>query len=123
MVWPQDVARRLRSMFQKREDYSLPLIESLVSAGDDGVSSTQPEGLSRTENLNLQQWSSLDSSVDSSRFSGEMSDVVSLERQRKEELAAMAPSSECSILSEGSRCTEQWVDEARRRSENERWHN
>ena len=61
--------------------------------------------------------------MDSSRFSGEMSDVVSLEQQRMEELAARAPSSESSIISEGSRRTEQWVDETRRRSEDERWPN
>ena len=61
----QDVAHRLRSMFRKREDYSLPLIESFVSAEDDGG---RREGSSSTENLILQQWSSLESSMDSSRF-------------------------------------------------------
>ena len=120
MVWPRGVAHRLRSMFQKRDDGSLPLFESLVSAEDDCVSSTQREGSSSTEDLNLQQWSSLESSVDSSQFSGEMSDVVLLEQQCKEELPATVPPSERSIISEGSRRTDRWE---RHRSEDERWPN
>ena len=43
-----------------------------------------------------------------------MSDVVSLEQQSKEELAEIAPPSEGSVLSKGSRRTEQWVDNTRR---------
>ena len=123
MVWTHGIVHRLRSMLQKRDDSLLPLIELLVPTKDDCVSSTQREGSDSTEDLNLQQWSSLESSVDSSRFSAEMSDVVSLEQQRKEELAAMAPPFESSIISEGSRRTEQWVDDARRRSEEARWPN
>ena len=98
-------------------------VESLAPTESNYVSSTQREESSSTEDLNLQQWSSLESSVDDSRFSGEMYDVISIEQQRKEELAAMAPPSESSIVSEGSRRTEQWVDDARRRSEDERWPN
>ena len=52
-----------------------------------------------------------------------MSDVVSPEQQRKEELAAKHPPSESSSISEGSRRTERWVDDERRRSEDERWRN
>ena len=110
-------------MYQKRDDRLLSLLESLTPTESNYVSSTQREESSSTEDLNLQQWSSLESSVDDSRFSGEMSDVVSLEQQRKDKLAAMAPPSESSIISEGSRRTEQWVDDARRRSEDERWPN
>ena len=110
-------------MFQKRDDSLLSLLESLSPTESNYVSSTQREESSSTEDLNLQQWSSLESSVDDSRFSGEMSDVVSIEQQRKEQLAAMAPASERSIVSKGSRRTEQWIDDARRRSEDERWPN
>ena len=49
--------------------------------------------------------------VDSSRFSDDMSDEVTIAQQRKEELAAMVPPSENSSVSENSRRTEQWVDE------------
>ena len=49
--------------------------------------------------------------VDSKRFSDDMSDEVTIEQQRKEELAAMVPPSENSSVSENSRRTEQWVDE------------
>ena len=49
--------------------------------------------------------------VDRSRVSDDMSDEVTIAQQRKEELAAMVPSSENSSVSENSRRTEQWVDE------------
>ena len=110
-------------MFQKRDDSLLSLLELIAPTESNYVSSTQCEESSSTEDLNLQQWSSLESSVDDSRFSGEMSDVASLELQCKEELADMAPPSENSIVSEGSRRTEQWVDDAQRRSEDEMWPN
>ena len=48
-----------------------------------------------------------------------MSDEVTIEQQRKEELAAMAPPSENSSVSEYSRRTEQWVDETCRDRANE----
>ena len=48
-----------------------------------------------------------------------MSDEVTIEQQRKEELAAMAPPSENSSVSENSRRTEQWVDETCRDRANE----
>ena len=111
LVWPHCFAHRWWSMFLKRDDNLLSLLESVAPTEDNTVSSTQREGSGSTEDLNLQQWSSLESLVDGSRFSGEMSDVVSLEQQRKEELAAMAPPSENSVTSEGSRRTEQWVDD------------
>ena len=57
--------------------------------------------------------------VDSSRFSDDMSDEVTIEQQRKEELAAMVPPSENSSVSENSRRTEQWVDETCRDRTNE----
>ena len=57
--------------------------------------------------------------VDSSRFSYDMSDEVTIEQQRKEELAAMVPPSENSSVSENSRRTEQWVDETCRDRTNE----
>ena len=100
MVWHPSVIRRLRLVFRGRDDSSLLLIESLVSTEEDCVGSTQRERSSSTEDLNLQQWSSHESSMDSSRYSGETSDVVSLEQQRTEELAAIAPPSECSVVSE-----------------------
>ena len=110
-------------MFQKRDDSLQSLLESIAPTESKYVSSAQREESSSTEDLNLQQWSSLESSVDDSRFSGEMSDVASLEQQRKEELADMAPPSKSSIVSEGSRRIEHWVDDAQRRSEDERWPN
>ena len=57
--------------------------------------------------------------IDSSRFSDDMSDEVTIEQQRKEELAAMVPPSENSSVSENSRRTEQWVDETCRDRANE----
>ena len=57
--------------------------------------------------------------VDSSRFSDDMSDEVTMEQQRKEELVAMVPPSESSGVSENSRRTEQWVDETCRDRANE----
>ena len=48
-----------------------------------------------------------------------MSDEVTIEQQRKEELAAMVPPSENSSVSENSRQTEQWVDETCRDRANE----
>ena len=57
--------------------------------------------------------------VDTSRFSDDMSDEVTIAQQRKEELAAMVPPSENSSVSENSRRTEQWVDETCRDRTNE----
>ena len=57
--------------------------------------------------------------IDGSRFSDDMSDEVTIEQQRKEELAAMVPPSENSSVSENSRRTEQWVDETCRDRVNE----
>ena len=57
--------------------------------------------------------------MDGSRFSDVMSDEVTIEQQRKEELAAMVPPSESSVVSENSRRTEQWVDETYREKTNE----
>ena len=57
--------------------------------------------------------------MDSSHFSDEMSDEVTIEQQRKEELAAMVPPSEGSVASGSSRRTEQWVDETCRERTNE----
>ena len=57
--------------------------------------------------------------VDNSRFSDDMSDEVTIEQQRKEELAAMVPPSENLSFSENSRRTEQWVDETCRDRTNE----
>ena len=57
--------------------------------------------------------------VDSSHFSDDMSDEVTIAQQRKEELAAMVPPSENSSVSEKSRQTEQWVDETCRDRTNE----
>ena len=48
-----------------------------------------------------------------------MSDEVTIEQQRKEELAAMVPPSENSSTSANSRRTEQWVDETCRDRANE----
>ena len=66
-------------------------------------------------NTYSQSWAT----VDSSRFSDDMSDEVTIEQQRKEELAAMVPPSENSSVSENSRRTEQWVDETCRDRTNE----
>ena len=57
--------------------------------------------------------------VDSSRFSDDMSDEVTIAQQRKEELAAMVPPSANSSVSENSRRTEEWVDETCRDRTNE----
>ena len=57
--------------------------------------------------------------VDSSRFSDDMFDEVTIAQQRKEELAAMVPPSENFSVSENSRRTEQWVDETCRDRTNE----
>ena len=61
--------------------------------------------------LSSQSWATHESSMDGSHFSDEMSDEVTKEQQRKEELAAMAPPSDGSVASGSSRHTEQWVDE------------
>ena len=57
--------------------------------------------------------------MDGSHFSDEMSDEVTIEQQRKEELAAMVPPSEGSVASGSSRRTEQWVEETCRERANE----
>ena len=57
--------------------------------------------------------------MDGSHFSDVMSDEVTIEQQRKEELAAMVPPSDGSVVSENSRRTEQWVDETYRERTNE----
>ena len=57
--------------------------------------------------------------MDGSHFSDLMSDEVTSEQQRKEELAAMVPPAEGSVVSENSRRTEQWVDENCRDRTNE----
>ena len=57
--------------------------------------------------------------IEDSRFSDDMSDEVTIEQQRKEELAAMVPPSEKSSVSANSRRTEQWVDETCRDRANE----
>ena len=57
--------------------------------------------------------------IEGSRFSDDMSDEVTIEQQRKEELAAMVPPSENSSVSANSRRTEQWVDETCRDRANE----
>ena len=62
-------------------------------------------------NMSSQSWVTIESSMDGSRFSDVMSDEVTIEQQRKEELAAMVPPSEGSVVSGNSRRTEQWVDE------------
>ena len=48
-----------------------------------------------------------------------MSDEVTIEQQRKEELAAMVHPSEGSVVSGNSRRTEQWADETCRERTNE----
>ena len=70
-------------------------------------------------NTSSQSWVTIESSMDGSRFSDVMSDEVTIEQQRKEELAAMVPPSEGSIVSGNSRRTEQWVDETCRERTNE----
>ena len=57
--------------------------------------------------------------IEGSCFSDNMSDEVTIEQQRKEELAAMVPPSENSSISANSRRTEQWVDETCRDRANE----
>ena len=69
--------------------------------------------------MSSQSWVTVESSTDGSRFSDVMSDDVPIEQQRKEELAAMFPPSEVSIVSGNSRRTEQWVDETCRERTNE----
>ena len=84
MVWPYGWAHRWWSAFQNCDDSLLSLLESLAPTESNRVNSTQREESSSTEDIDLQRWSSLESSVDGSRFSGEMSDAVSLEQQRKD---------------------------------------
>ena len=69
--------------------------------------------------MSSQSWATYESTMDGSRFSDEMSDEVTIEQQRKEELAAMVPPSEGSVASGSSRRTEQWVDETCRERTNE----
>ena len=69
--------------------------------------------------MSSQSWATHESSMDGSHFSDEMSDEVTIEQQRKEELAAMAPPSDGSVTSGSSRRTEQWVDETCRERANE----
>ena len=70
-------------------------------------------------NMSSQSWVTIESSMDGLRFSDVMSDEVTIEQQRKEELAAMVPASEGSVVSGNSRRTEQWVDETCRERTNE----
>ena len=88
VMWPENSLRRFRSLFKKGDDSSQPLIASLASE-EKGMSDR--EGSSSNENLNMQQWSSLEYSVSGSRFSGEKSDETSSEQQRQEKLEAMDP--------------------------------
>ena len=69
--------------------------------------------------MSSQSWTTYESTMDSSHFSDEMSDEVTIEQQRKEELAAMVPPSEGSVASGSSRRTEQWVDATCRERTNE----
>ena len=69
--------------------------------------------------MSSQSWATHESTMDGSHFSDEMSDEVTIEQQRKEELAVMAPPSEGSVASGSSRRTEQWVDETFRERTNE----
>ena len=110
-------------MFQKRDDSLLSLLGSLAPAENSYVSSTQREGSGSKEDLSLQQWSSLESSVESLRLSGEFSDLVSLGATTQGGVGGYSSHPESSIALEGSRHTEQWVDDARRRSEDGRWPN
>ena len=69
--------------------------------------------------MSSQSWVTIESSTDGSRFLDVMSDEVTIEQQRKEELAAMVPPSEGSIVSGNCRRNEQWVDETCRERTNE----
>ena len=69
--------------------------------------------------MSWQSWATNESTMGGSHFSDEMSDEVTIEQQRKEELAAMEPPSEGSVASGSSRRTEQWVDETCRERTNE----
>ena len=69
--------------------------------------------------MSSQSWATMGSTMDSSHFSDEMSDEIIIEQQRKEELAALVPSSEGSVASGSSRRTEQWVHETCRERTNE----
>ena len=69
--------------------------------------------------MSSQSWVTIESSMDGSHFSDVMSDEVTIEQQRKEELAAMVPPSEGSVVSENSRGTKKWVDETYRERTNE----
>ena len=69
--------------------------------------------------MSSQSWVTVEPSMDGSRFSDVMSDEVTIEQQRKEELAAMVPPSEGSIVSGNFRRTEPWVDETCRERTNE----
>ena len=69
--------------------------------------------------ISSQSWVTIGSSMDGSHFSDVMSDEVTIEQQRKEELAAMVPPFEGLVVSEISRRTEQWVDETCRKRTNE----
>ena len=53
--------------------------------------------------MSSQSWVTIGSSMDGSHFSDVMSDEVTIEQQRKEELAAMVPPSEGSVVSENAR--------------------
>ena len=69
--------------------------------------------------MSSQSWATYESTMDGSHFSDETSDEVTIEQQRKEELAAMVPPSEGSVASGSSRRIEQWVDETCRERTNE----
>ena len=75
-------------------------------------------GLERLD-MSSQSWVTMGSTMGSSHFSDEMSDEVTIEQQRKEELAAMVSPSEGSVASGSSRRTEQWVDHTCRERTNE----
>ena len=79
---------------------------------------TPMQGLVQSD-MSSQSWATYESTMDGSHFSDEMSDEVTIEQQRNEELAAMVPPSEGSIASGSSRRTEQWVDETCREKTNE----
>ena len=124
MVKPHRVARRRRTACCRVHGQSwLALIQSLVFTEDDCAVLTRHVESGGIHDLSSQSWSSIESTLERSRFSEEMSDEVTLEQQRKEELAAMVPPSEGSVVSENSRRTEQWVDDTRRESEDEGWPN
>ena len=69
--------------------------------------------------MSSQSWATHESSMDGSHFSDEMSDEITIEQQRKDELAAMVPPSDGSVASGSSRRTDQWVDETCREKTNE----